>query len=151
MSSVISDNSSSAEPVPGKPLAKVLIVDDSRLIRAALSQHLRGNYAIREAEDGEAGWQALLLDPTIQVVITDLDMPGMHGMMLLQKIRSSKVKRINTIPVIVNSGSEEEGFRQQALQLGANDFITKDVRAVELIARVDSMLPFQAISTRFPI
>lgn len=120
--------------------AKVLVVDDSRLIRAALVQHLRPHYQVREVEDGEAAWQALLLDPTIQVVISDLDMPGIDGMMLLQKIRSSKVKRINTLPVIINSGSDEEDFRQEALKQGANDFITKDVRAVELMARVDSML-----------
>lgn len=135
------EKSEPAAPVASsQPSAKVLIVDDSRLIRAALLQHLRPHYAVREAEDGESAWQVLLLDPTIQVVISDLEMPGVDGMMLLQKIRSSKVKRINMVPVIMNSASEEESFRQEALKQGANDFITKEVRAVELIARVDSML-----------
>ncbi len=127
-------------PASPKSSAKVLVVDDSRLIRAALTQHLRTHYAVREAQDGDEAWQTILLDPAIQVVITDLDMNGMGGIALLQKIRSSKVKRISTLPVIVNSASEEEDFRQEALKHGANDFINKDVRAVELLARVDSML-----------
>lgn len=127
-------------PSSGRSAAKILVVDDSRLIRAALTQHLRSHYAVREAQDGDEAWQILLLDPAIQVVISDLDMQGMGGIALLQKIRSSKLKRINTLPVIVNSASEEESFREEALRQGANDFICKDVRAVELLARVDTML-----------
>ena len=54
----------------GKP--RVLIADDSRIVRASLVQHLKDRFDIREVTDGEAAWQAILLDSSIRVVISDL-------------------------------------------------------------------------------
>ena len=47
---------------PHQPLPKVLIVDDSRMVRASLIKLIRGRFEFREEGDGEAGWQALLVD-----------------------------------------------------------------------------------------
>lgn len=118
---------------------KVLIVDDSRMVRASIIKHLRGHFEVREEVDGEAGWQALVVDPEIQVVVTDIGMPRLDGFGLLQRIRGSRVSRIHDVPVIVISGEEDDGAHQRAHQLGANDFITKGVGGVELLARLDSL------------
>ncbi|NMG76295.1 GGDEF domain-containing response regulator [Aromatoleum diolicum] len=122
-----------------QPLPKVLIVDDSRMVRASIVKLIRGRFEFREEVDGEAGWQALLVDPTIQLVLTDIGMPQLDGYGLLQRIRSSKLSRVHELPVIVISGDEDDSARERARQLGANDFITKGIGAAELLARLDSL------------
>ncbi|MBK9217079.1 MAG: response regulator [Uliginosibacterium sp.] len=121
-------------------LPRVLIVDDSRMVRASLSKQIRDKFDIREEADGEAGWQALLLDPTIEVVISDIGMPRLDGFGLLQRIRGSRLSRINSLPVLIISGEDEDEARTKAQTLGATDFITKGTPRVELIARIEALV-----------
>ena len=107
---------------------RVLIVDDSRMVRATIAKQIRGTFDVREEADGEAGWQALLVDPTVSVVVSDIGMPVLDGYGLLERIRDSKVSRIHDLPVIIISGEEDADSREKARQLGANDFITKGIR-----------------------
>lgn len=120
-------------------LPRVLIVDDSRIVRASIIKHIKGTYDFREEPDGEAGWQTLLLDPTIQVVISDIGMPKLDGFGLLERIRGSKVSRVQEVPVIIISGEEDDTARAKAKQLGATDFIAKGIGNVELLARLDAL------------
>ncbi|AYH42343.1 response regulator [Azoarcus sp. DN11] len=122
-----------------QPLPKVLIVDDSRMVRASIVKLIRGRFEFREEVDGEAGWQALLVDPSIHLVLTDIGMPQLDGYGLLERIRASKLSRVQELPVIVISGEEDDAVRERARQLGANDFITKGIGAAELLARLDSL------------
>ncbi|OYW33093.1 MAG: diguanylate cyclase response regulator, partial [Methyloversatilis sp. 12-65-5] len=84
------------------------------------------------------GWQTLLVDDSIQVVLSDLTMPKLDGYGLLERVRSSRVQRIADIPVIMISGDEDDAARERARELGATDFITKGIGTVELIARIES-------------
>ncbi len=120
-------------------LPRVLIVDDSRIVRASIIKHLKGAYDFREEPDGEAGWQSLLLDPSIQVVISDIGMPKLDGFGLLERIRGSKVPRVQEIPIIIISGDEDDAARIKAKELGATDFIAKGIGNVELLARLDAL------------
>lgn len=120
------------------PKVKVLIVDDSRMVRASIIKRIRDRFEFREEADGEAGWQTLLVDDSIQVVLSDLTMPRLDGYGLLERIRSSRVHRIADIPVIMISGDEDDLARERARELGATDFITKGIGTVELIARIES-------------
>src|SRR5574337_2105908 len=120
-------------------LRRVLIVDDSRMVRASIIKHIRDRYDFREEADGEAGWQALLVDPSIQLVISDIGMPNLDGYGLLQRIRASRLTRIQELPVVIISGEEEGEAREKARQLGANDFITKGIGTAELLARLESL------------
>ena len=124
----------------GQAQPRVLIVDDSRMVRASIAKQIRGSFDVREEADGEAGWQALLVDPTIEVVISDIGMPKLDGFGLLERIRASRVARVHELPVLVISGDEENEAREKARQLGANDFITKGIGSVELLARLQSLL-----------
>lgn len=117
---------------------KVLIVDDSRMVRASIIKRIRDRFDFREEADGEAGWQTLLVDDSIQVVLSDLTMPKLDGYGLLERVRSSRVQRIADIPVIMISGDEDDAARERARELGATDFITKGIGTVELIARIES-------------
>lgn len=121
------------------PLPRVLIVDDSRMVRASISKNIRDRFDVREEGDGEDGWQALLVDPSIQVVISDLGMPKLDGYGLLQRIRASKLSRIAELPVIVISGEEDDHARVKARELGATDFITKGIGTVELVSRLEAL------------
>ena len=127
-------------PAAGPSKPRVLICDDSRIVRAAIGQHLRDRFELREVTDGEAAWQAILLDSSIRVVISDLTMPKVDGFELLNRVRSSKVQRIRELPMVIISGEEEAGERDRAASLGATDFIQKAVGASELLARMEVLV-----------
>ncbi|THF60501.1 GGDEF domain-containing response regulator [Pseudothauera rhizosphaerae] len=122
-----------------EPRPKVLIVDDSRMVRASIIKNLRDGFLVREETDGEAGWEALVIDRDIQLVITDIGMPRLDGYGLLERIRGSKLARVHDVPVVVISGEEDGEARDKAYKLGANDFITKGIGATELLARLESL------------
>lgn len=122
----------------GQP-RRVLIVDDSRMVRASIIKNIRERYEFREEADGEAAWQALLVDPSIQLVISDIGMPQLDGYGLLTRIRGSQLSRIHELPVIIISGEEDGEAREKARRLGANDFITKGIGTTELLARLESL------------
>lgn len=121
-------------------LPRVLIVDDSRTVRMTLIKNLKGHYEVREEGDGEAAWQTLVLDQTLRAVISDLRMPKMDGYALLERLRGSKLRRLQTIPFILVSGEEGEDERERARTLGVSDFVTKDAGSSELLARLDTLL-----------
>lgn len=118
----------------------ILIVDDSRVVRMTLMQHLKGHYEIREEADGEAAWQTLILDHSIQAVISDLNMPKVNGFELLQRLRTSKLRRLQELPFILVSGEETEEDRARAREAGVSDFITKGVGSAEILLRLNHLL-----------
>lgn len=121
-------------------LPRILVVDDSRVVRLSLVQQLRKDYEVREESDGEAAWQTLVLDHTIKAVISDLQMPKLNGYQLLEKIRSSKLRRLQLLPFILLSGEESEEERLGAKALGVSDFITKGAGNAELATRLRNLL-----------
>lgn len=120
-------------------LPRLLLIDDSRIVRASVSRHVRAAYEVVEAVDGEEGWKLLVSDPRVKVVISDLSMPVLDGYELLERIRASDVPRVRDVPVIVISGSEDESERKRAADLGATDFITKGIGTAELMARLEAL------------
>ena len=129
----------SQEETSTEQLPHVLVVDDSRLMRVAVKKILKQDYRLSEAVDGETGWEALIKDDSIQVVISDLSMPNLDGFGLLEKIRTSADERIKNIPVIIITGAEDDDVtRTRALDCGASDFVTKPFDSVQLRARTRS-------------
>jgi diguanylate cyclase (GGDEF)-like protein len=124
--------------VESKP--RVLIIDDSRVVRGAISKVIQSSFEPREENDGEAGWAAIEKDQSIVAVISDLTMPKLDGFGLLARIRSSTSPRIRELPFLVISGNEDDETRSRARSAGANDFITKSTKGVEAIARIDNLL-----------
>lgn len=124
--------------MPGLP--RILVVDDSRIVRVSLSNQLKGHYDIREEADGEAAWQAVVLDHDIQAVISDLQMPKLNGFGLLERIRTSKLRRLQQMPFIMVSGEETEEERERAKGLGVSDFVTKGSGTAEILTRLDHLM-----------
>jgi len=123
-------------------VSKVLIVDDSRFVRASLAKHLRGQHEYIEVEDGLAAWERITHDPGIRLVISDVQLPNLDGYGLLQLIRNSEIASIRCMPVMIISGNEEEA--KKASELGATEFISKSVDALELLLRVGVLMKLTA-------
>lgn len=118
-----------------RPTPLLLVVDDDPAIRAALAEELAAaGYEVLQAADGERG-AALAERADPDLVITDLAMPGLDGFALVQRLR-----RRSAVPILVLSvrGAEEDKVR--ALDLGADDYVTKPFSARELAARVRTHL-----------
>ena len=124
----------------GPAQACVLVVDDSRFVRTTFASILRASFTVREATDGEEAWAAIESDPSIVMVLTDLDMPKLTGFALIGRIRNSTVERVRELPVVVISGNEEVGSKERARDAGATDFISKSAEATEVLARLNNML-----------
>ena len=116
--------------------ARILVVDDSKLMRKAAHKMLGDEFDVVTADDGEQAWQQLGVDPSIQVVFTDLNMPNVDGYDLLRRVRGADDGSLASLPVIVVTGAEnDEAARMRALDMGATDFITKPFTTVDLVAR----------------
>ncbi len=126
-------------PAPSAAKRRILLADDSKLVRKTATKILSDNFDLVLAEDGEHAWQCLSDDDTIQVVFTDLGMPNLDGYGLIQRIRQSNIERIRDLPVIVITGAaEEDSVRKQVFEIGATDFIGKPFKSTEIIARANA-------------
>jgi two-component system KDP operon response regulator KdpE len=114
---------------------RILVVDDecqiTRVLRTSLSSQ---GYDIRVANDGEMALE-IMKDWTPDLVITDLSMPNVDGLELCRRLR---VK--SQVPIIVLSVRGQERTKVQALDAGADDYITKPFGMEELLARVRAHL-----------
>ena len=120
-------------------LPRILIVDESRMVRAMLIRHIRDLYDFREESDGEAAWQVLVLDHSIELVICSLSLPVLDGDGLLVRVRSSRLVRLCQMPMLMIAGDNEEAI-ERAKSHGASDFISRSTGGAELLARIDSLL-----------
>ncbi|HUF02694.1 MAG TPA: response regulator transcription factor [Aridibacter sp.] len=115
--------------------SKILVVDDEpqllRVLRRSLSAH---RFDVRSASDGESALE-VFNDWDPDLVITDLSMPVMDGLSLCRELR-----RVSKLPIIVLSVKGEETTKVEALDAGADDYVTKPFGIEELLARVRAAL-----------
>ena len=117
---------------------KVLVVDDEPPIRKLLRMGLSTQgYEILEAPNGKASLDLLSQNPDL--VILDLGLPDMQGLELLRMMRA----RNEAVPIVVLSSRGDEVGKVQALDLGADDYITKPFGMDELFARMRAALRHQ--------
>ena len=115
--------------------AKILVVDDERQIARILKRSLAAHrYDVRTAGDGETALDTFH-DFQPDLVITDLQMPEMGGLTLCREIR-----KISKVPIIVLSVKGEESTKVDALDAGADDYVTKPFGMDELMARIRAAL-----------
>ncbi|GAB2656366.1 GGDEF domain-containing response regulator [Arenimonas aestuarii] len=133
--------------VEGTGKARILVVDDSKLMRKAAHKMLGEEFDVITAEDGQDAWGQVGRDTGIQVVFTDLNMPNMDGYELLREIRGAQDPGVQGLPVIVVTGAEnDESARMKALDLGATDFITKPFTTSDLVARARAHSTYQRVT-----
>jgi len=120
-----SDSQGAPRPAhPAKP--RVLLADGGRISRGAVSQALREHFDVREVGDGEAAWQAVLLDSSIRVVVADVAASAVRGFELLARLRASKVQRIREIPAIALLERVNDSESQRVEGLEATEFIVAE-------------------------
>lgn len=114
---------------------KVLVIDDepqiTRVLRHSLTAH---RYDVRTAADGISGLDTFR-DWHPDLIITDLQMPEMSGIEFCREIR-----KVSAIPIIILSVKGEERTKVEALDAGADDYVTKPFGIDELLARVRASL-----------
>jgi two-component system KDP operon response regulator KdpE len=123
--------------VSAAPL-KVLVIDDEPPIRKLLKMGLSTQgYQVLEAPNGKTALEALAQKPDL--VILDLGLPDIGGHDLLRTIRA----RNESVPIMVLSSRGDEAGKVQALDLGADDYVTKPFGMEELLARMRAALRHQ--------
>jgi two-component system KDP operon response regulator KdpE len=114
---------------------KILVVDDepqiARVLRRGLETH---EFEVRLATDGQAGYRTFQTWPP-DLIITDLAMPNITGLEFCTRVRQT-----STVPILVLSVKGEESVKVQALDAGADDYVTKPFGMDELLARVRALL-----------
>ena len=120
------------------PPLRVLVIDDEPPIRKLLRMGLNTQgYEILEAPNGRTALE--LLDQKPGLVILDLGLPDMQGLELLRMIRA----RTEGVPIVVLSSRGDEAVKVQALDSGADDYVTKPFGMDELLARMRAALRHQ--------
>ena len=113
----------------------ILVVDDEPQITRVLKTTLSSQgYGVRSASNGEEALNEMKNWPP-DLIITDLRMPGIDGLELCRRVRVD-----SRIPIIVLSVKGEESIKVQALDAGADDYVTKPFSVNELLARVRAAL-----------
>jgi len=115
----------------------ILVVDDSRTVRATINKILGTNYNVVQAEDGEDAWDKLLKLQKVSMIISDIMMPKLDGYGLICRIRAATQPEIMSLPIVVITSSEDAITRERAHACGANDFIVKPVNAADLAERAN--------------
>jgi two-component system KDP operon response regulator KdpE len=115
---------------------RVLVVDDEPPIRRFLRTSLSSQgYQVIEAEDGPSA-REILRQNTADVLVLDLGLPGLDGFEIIKQLRESG----STLPIIVLSSRTDEAGKVRALDLGADDYVTKPFGMDELLARLRAAL-----------
>jgi two-component system KDP operon response regulator KdpE len=123
--------------MPARPAegGRVLVVDDEDQIRLALRRALTARgFVVEDRPDGESALRAAeWFRPDL--VVLDLNMPGMDGLAVCRALRDG-----GDVPILILSVREEENDKVEALDLGADDYLTKPFGIEEFLARVRALL-----------
>lgn len=118
---------------------RVLLVDDSSAVRERVARVLRdGGYQVEQASDGEDAWDKLQRS-SYALLLTDLEMPRLHGLELISRCRAASP--LAALPIVVISSRASPGGKEQALRRGASHFVAKPVDPPELLALLAEVAP----------
>lgn len=115
--------------------ARILVIDDEpQILRALRSILIARRYEVETAETGEDGLEAAA-DRRPDLIVLDLTLPGKSGLEVCRELRSWL-----TVPILVLSVRDSDADKIAALDLGADDYLTKPFSAGELLARIRALL-----------
>jgi two-component system KDP operon response regulator KdpE len=124
---------------PSSP-ARILVVEDDtpmrRFLRAALANE---GYKVAEAETGQAALDSVL-SQLPDLILLDLGLPDIDGVTILERVREW-----SSVPIVVLSARGQEAVKVEALNLGADDYVTKPFGIPELLARIAVALRHAAV------
>lgn len=120
------------EDIGHKPT--VLIVDDSKVIRLALSKILKKDFEVVQAVDGEDAWDKIEENSSFLAIFSDVLMPNLDGFGLLERVRNSTDDYIVNLPfVIITANDDDADFHEKVIASGGSDLITKPFKTDQII------------------
>ena len=114
----------------------VLIVDDDKAVQTMLYKVIRSNGLMAETASGGAEALALAAARNYDLILLDINMHGMDGFEVIQRLRSRGVKT----PIIIVSGRQEDYDTLYGLDIGADDYVTKPFNPIVLGAKVKALI-----------
>jgi chemosensory pili system protein ChpA (sensor histidine kinase/response regulator) len=127
---------------------RVLIADDSRSIREALSLILQqGGFAVEAVPDGWDAWD-LLQDRPFDALVTDLEMPRLDGLELISRVRATPA--LQTLPIVAVSSRTADATRARVLAAGADAFVPKPLRKRPVVDALEGVLSAKARESARP-
>ena len=122
-----------------KFMKRILVVDDSPTIRRMMIASLKGLRGVEfdEAENGLEAIERLALAP-VSLMFLDLNMPDIHGVEVIEFVRGHQA--YSMIPICVVTTRGDEGSRTQALEAGADVYLTKPFTPQEIVAQAERLL-----------
>ena len=115
----------------------ILVVDDERAVRESLRRALElEGYGVELAEDGEQALRRLEHEPSPDLVVLDVLMPGVDGLEVCRRVRQSG----SSVPVLMLTARTEVDSRVAGLDAGADDYLPKPFTLAELLARLRALL-----------
>ncbi|MDF1506241.1 response regulator [Roseisolibacter sp. H3M3-2] len=117
------------------PTLRILIVEDHEDLADALRANLRSEgYRASVASDGRQAFAMVRAEPP-DIIVLDLGLPGLDGLALLSRLRAEG----QWCPVLILSARDSDSDKVEGFRHGADDYVTKPFRTVELLARVEAM------------
>ncbi|MGD8353956.1 MAG: response regulator, partial [Pseudomonadota bacterium] len=130
--------------MPSRP--RILCVDDERLNRAIVSDMLDSEeFVVLEAENGEDALN-ILRDHTVDIVLLDINMPGIDGLEVCRRIKASE--NLRHIPIIMITALSDTRDRIQGIEAGAEDYISKPFNEAEVMARINMLLKVKDLNEK---
>jgi chemosensory pili system protein ChpA (sensor histidine kinase/response regulator) len=124
---------------PRAPTRRVLLVDDSVSVRKVVSAMLeRAGFSVSSAIDGLQALELLTADPSVDLIVTDLEMPRLNGYELIQDVRRRPTLR--GVPVVVLTTRAGERHVELARQLGVTHYVAKPVQEATFVKLIESMI-----------
>ncbi|HEX8005052.1 MAG TPA: response regulator, partial [Trebonia sp.] len=118
---------------------KVLVIDDDTRNVFAISSTLElFGVTVAQAPDGQAGIEALIAEPDVDLILMDVMMPGMDGYATMTAIRN--MPQFADLPIIAVTARAMPGDRDKSLSAGASGYVTKPVDTEELLACMERWL-----------
>jgi signal transduction histidine kinase len=122
----------------------VLVVDDTPEVRRLVGEILGSHYHVRYAEDGERGWESVLVEKP-DLIISDVMMPKVDGYELCRRVKSRR--DTEAIPFVLLTARAQTSLKIEGLNCGADDYLVKPFNAEELLARVRALLRLHELHT----
>jgi two-component system chemotaxis response regulator CheY len=120
--------------------AQVLLVDDSQTMREIFKVYLMGGkYVFTEAATAARALQLLRLVKT-DIVVADVNMPGMDGLEFVKQVRANERPEVRTVPVVLISGDKSQELGARAVAAGANAFLRKPVDAQQMVTLIEQLI-----------
>jgi two-component system, chemotaxis family, chemotaxis protein CheY len=120
-------------------MRKVLLIEDDALLCWLLEKILKNKYDVTVMNDGQQAWSWLTSDNIPDLIVSDLKMPSLGGMELLENLSTNET--LKSIPIIIHSGYEDAGKRKRCLDLGAFAYLVKPFEPEYLVSEVERSIP----------